>query len=51
MTNLTESEMFLSCFVSTFLFFIIVIFQQELELEVGLAFNHVTMEEMESIGF
>lgn len=37
--------------VSTIFGFVIVISHQELELEVGLAFNHATMQQMGSTGF
>lgn len=37
--------------VSTLLFLMIIIYQEELELKAGLTFSHVTMEQMESIRF
>lgn len=60
MTSPTESETFFGCFiyyplasfpVSTFLVLVIIIPQQELGLNVGLAFKIMVMEQMESIRF
>lgn len=52
--NLSYSSVVLYIILSLFSFCHFVfhncnILQQELELELGLAFNHVTMEQMESI--